>query len=53
MDVEMEEARLDSKSPQVHRRMAVVDRDEAALARLGKKQVLKVICAVPSRAEIC
>lgn len=43
MDVEMREARPDSKSSHVHRRMMVEgDRDEMTLARMGKKQVLKV-----------
>lgn len=53
MDVEMGEVRPHSKSLQVHRSMAVVDRDEVALALLGKKQVLKVSHAVLSLAEIC
>lgn len=42
MDVEMLEARSDSKSSQVNRHMMEGNRDEMTLARLGKKQVLKV-----------
>lgn len=41
MDVEMLEARSDSKSSQVNRHMMEGNRDEMTLARLGKKQVLK------------
>lgn len=48
MDVEMREARPDSKSSHVHRRMMVEgDRDEMTLARMGKKQVLKVRHSTP------
>lgn len=42
MDVEMREARPESKSSRVHRHVVEGDRDELTLARLGKKQVLKV-----------
>lgn len=48
MDVEMAEARTDSKSSsQVHRHMMEGNRDEMTLARMGKKQVLKVGQALP------
>lgn len=47
MDVEMREARQDSKSSQVNRRVMEGDSDEMALARMGKKQVLKVRHSAP------
>ena len=45
----MRQAQLDSKSSQVNRHELGLggDRDEMTLARLGKKQVLKVRRAVP------
>lgn len=52
MDVEMREARQDSKSSQVNRRVMEGDRDEMTLARMGKKQVLKVRHSAPELTDI-